>query len=107
MWNFHLTPRPKVNETRVVGVELGAPGKGVAGVGMGVSAAVITTTHLINLVSFSFPWLKQVVATLIYIGKLCFILSCCQLYMEPSYFTRIFSPPEELENHYSVLKNNS
>lgn len=59
-----------MNETGVVGVELGRAGRGVAGVGMGVSAAVITTTHLISLVNFSFPWLKQLVATLIYIGKL-------------------------------------
>ncbi|XP_045119604.1 sodium-dependent serotonin transporter-like isoform X8 [Portunus trituberculatus] len=63
--------REKVNETGVVGVELGSTGQGVAGVGMGVSAAVVTTTHLISLVNFSFPWLKQLVATLIYIGLWC------------------------------------
>lgn len=71
-----MTPRLKINETGVVGVDLGAAGMGVAGVGMGVSAGVITTTHLINLVSFSFPWLKQVVASLVYIGKLLCILLC-------------------------------
>ncbi|KAK8395343.1 hypothetical protein O3P69_006192 [Scylla paramamosain] len=63
--------REKVNETGVVGVELGRTGQGVAGVGMSVSAAVVTTTHLISLVNFSFPWLKQLVATLIYIGLWC------------------------------------
>ncbi|XP_050734971.1 sodium- and chloride-dependent glycine transporter 2-like isoform X2 [Eriocheir sinensis] len=73
--DHHRTPlhtlHARLNESRVVGVELGTMGMGVAGVGMGVSAAVITTTHLISLVSFSFPWLKQLVATLIYIGLWC------------------------------------
>lgn len=79
---------------------------GVAGVGMSVSAAVITTTHLISLVSFSLPWLKQLVATLIYIGKSSHIVSSCLYcnFLKGQFLLWIISPLLYMETHSFLIQ---